>query len=409
MKKSIYFILISFTAALSWSCSSTSGLSSKSQGEYDDLYFSSKDRTSTKIAANNNTSGGADYVDPSDARISNIQYGNTKQANNNDPVIEFDNTNVNPDYAQQLQEENESAAYYNPNYSNNGYFQNDYNTASFSSNPNGFNNFNNSPQIGFNVGFGNAFSPFGWNPYRRNGFFWRNSFGWNDPWGWGNGFNDPFYNPYRGGFWGNSYAWNNPYWCPNPSTVVFVNNNNNNGSQITESNTSPTRYTGPRYAAGQQGSTVVVNQPARTRQRNNRIILAENQENDPGKSVNNNANNRYSKTTRTRNSYRNNNTSRTNSNVNSNSRTNVNRTRSNNTGIRSNNNSSFNNRTFSNTRTRSNSNNRFNSGRTNTNSRSRSFSTPSRSRSSSGVNRSRSTSSPSRSRSSSSSGVRKRN
>jgi len=235
-----------------WGCSSQQY--SQNQ-EYDDLYFSSKDREQVTLTA---SASSTDY--------SNIE-------NKGVASEDYSQKNVNPEYIQQYADQNRqnSGTTNNDSYSadDNSYYDENY---SRNNNPiglaRGYERYNNGgttvnvfPSIGFGGGYygGSAFyDPF-YDPYFfNNGFYdpffnrpfygrpgWNinisYNYGWGSPWGWGRSayWYDPFYNPYRSwGYWGDPYYsgfYNRPYygwgggW--NRNNVIIVNPGNDNGSR----------------------------------------------------------------------------------------------------------------------------------------------------------------------------------
>jgi hypothetical protein len=258
-----------------WACNSQQY--AQKSTEYDDLYFSSKDRKEVVYTAS--TSG-------------NYAVGNTG-------VASEDNSqqNVNPEYIQQYSQQSKKSnnstnnetiqsgtnasdsysadnSYYDENYrSNNGInLARDYNRRYNNSGVNvnffpsyGFSNFYGGPAfydpfydpffyqpyVGFrpsiivNIGTG-----WGWGRWNRWNA-WNTWNSWYDPfWGWG----DPFYNRFAYNSWG--WGWNDPFWgWGNPyrynryyggGNVIIVNPGNNNGGS---SDPRTVRYS-PRSSRG---------------------------------------------------------------------------------------------------------------------------------------------------------------
>lgn len=280
------FKYLAFAAAITlWGCSNQQYAQT---GEYDDLYFSSKDKREVQYTA---------------STANNVTYSDQ---NNGEAGEDYSQKDVNPDYIQQYAEDSrknvstgtdgndsysaDENSYYDENYTRPGginlarhyhrqqsgydyspafnfygYGGSGYNDPFFDpywDRPYAFHNrfhdpfyspFNMRSGIVISYGWGNPWGMNRWNRW-NDPFYWnspwayRNAYnGWNSPWMW----NDPFfsgYNPYYG--YGNGY-YNRP--------VVIVNGNNN-GTNNPDNRT--TRYS-PRSGRGsaQVNDNAVGNSP----------------------------------------------------------------------------------------------------------------------------------------------------
>jgi hypothetical protein len=249
-----YVLVVSIIGV--WGCSSQQYSQNK---EYDDLYFSSKDREQVTLTAS-----------ASSQNYSNIE-------NKGVASEDYSQKNVNPEYIQQYSDQSrqQSGTNNNDSYSadNNSYYDEDYrrnhqpiNLAREYNRNTSRTNINVFPSMGFGGFYGGSafYDPFFYDPFFSNAyydpFFYRPfyggrpgwninisyNYGWGNPWGWGRSayWNDPFYNPYRAwGAWGDPYYnsfYGSPYygwgggWNRGGNNVIVVNpgNNNNDSRQI---------------------------------------------------------------------------------------------------------------------------------------------------------------------------------
>ncbi len=234
--QSIYIIgSLAFLFLLN-ACNSLDKLARNDQ-EYDDLYYSTKDRP-VFVASTSRT--------PSRTNTNSTQIENPS---NPGLDIPFDNENINSDYV----------APQNPTYSTNSYFDPNYeqnlNTGNYY--PNSNIAFQNDPYFydpfyrantwcpttfnrGFNVqvGFGNTWGRRFGNPF-YDPFF--------QPWSYGYGINQGFYS----GYWNNPYAWNSPYFYNQPVAVYYPTSGAiYNGVNTSQEVVQRTRYYGPRTNNG---------------------------------------------------------------------------------------------------------------------------------------------------------------
>ncbi len=221
MKALTRYAAIALAAGL-WSCA---GTRTTQQGEYDDLYFTSKDREQQVVAS---------------ASSSTLKYDQMRGQENN----AYNGQNANPDYVEStprssnrnVEATGDGDTYYDENYmadrrkfgsvrpsvtagAGGGYLY---------SSPAYYDPFF-SP-VGFDPFYArNAWSSFYYDPFFSYRPYWgfrpgvsiniayNNWGGWGRPWGW----HDPFYGPgmaWGGGGWGysawNSWGWNDPFWGP---------------------------------------------------------------------------------------------------------------------------------------------------------------------------------------------------
>lgn len=187
--------------------------------EYDDVYFSAKDRKTTVFVKNTNNS----VFSPNNSN---------RQQQANDPLSgnsgNLQNKFANPEYNGQASNNVVNMPYYRKETANNGYFNSLY------TNPYSVSLYDN-----FNT-FGNNRCSFWANPAMAS-YYGFNNFGYNYgvptsafSMGWGTGFNS--FNSWNWGmnsFWGmNSWnSWNNWNRWGNNSNVAFGNDNWNNGQR----------------------------------------------------------------------------------------------------------------------------------------------------------------------------------
>jgi uncharacterized membrane protein YgcG len=246
-----------------WGCSSQQYVQT---GEYDDLYFSSKDREQVTLTA---SASAKNYSNIDNKGIASEDYSQK---------------NVNPDYIQQYADQNRNQSsstnnndsysaddnsYYDENYTRNNRpidLARDYTRY----NNNRGTNINVFPSIGFGGFYGGPafYDPF-YDPFFGNAYYdpffhrpfggrpgWNinisYNYGWGNPWGWGRSayWYDPFFNPYRSwGAWGDPYFngfYGRPYYgwgggWNRGNNIIVVNPGNNDSRQ--------TRYS-PRSSRG---------------------------------------------------------------------------------------------------------------------------------------------------------------
>ncbi len=239
MKNIRIYILSIATLSLATACSTNQDL--VQLDEYDDLYYTPKEKKSLAEARATNEFDGASSAESS-------YYGESPYVDDSEkPSSEFD---------QKSNEEEIQDDYYDPDYANRieNFHRNDdpyyvYGDA-YANNMNprfygSFNSFNGFNNFGFGMSFGSPWmgnrwcdpywDPFCRGPWGRPGF----GMGWGATWGMYDPFS-PWYNPYAyrpyGYGWGNPYAYNpygyNPYYGPG-IIVVDGNGGNSRGFQNT--------------------------------------------------------------------------------------------------------------------------------------------------------------------------------
>ncbi len=238
--------------------------SSLAAQEYDDMYFTPKDRKAKKYAA---------PAESNQPQVENLETNFTEI----DPNINYSQKNVNPDYVARYSAQNYEQ---NSNFNEEEYFVEDYNNSvdGYASNANftvrdqwgNYTYFNNYNDVFWSDPFlyqGTVFDPMyrfryasGWtyyDPWVAPPFYnrpgWRVSIGFGSGWGWG-------YNTWRtswswgvglgwGGYgWGgycDPWAWNAGYWgygYPYNNVVVINNYENRNPNRNTLRGAGPSRY-----------------------------------------------------------------------------------------------------------------------------------------------------------------------
>ena len=207
------------------------------QSEYDDMYFTGKDREKQVVkqeevyAYNSNTSkkkkgAQTEYVNPTDsysARNLNPEYvarAKAKEGQSSDEYFASNYQYVNPT-ANNLNSFNTG---FNSWYGNNW-----YNAAYFSPYINSWNSPYYNPY--YDPFYSSYRNPNPWaDPYYRSGWSSSFSYHWGSSWnyGWGAGAGFGFGNPYFNNAWCPSYGYNNYGYYP--TTVVVVNNSVDNNS-----------------------------------------------------------------------------------------------------------------------------------------------------------------------------------
>lgn len=177
--------------------------------EYDDMYFTAKDRKSNKIGKDeivNQSSVTDKGVRRADSQVQNDSYSNTEDQYYTDQYY-------SDDYYSQERSENFSSEFYNRDQAPvvNNYYGNTYMG-------NGFNNRWNNP---YRSNFGFAWSPFGWSMGFNYG--WNYGFGYYDPFFYDPFFYDPFYFP---AYSYNRYRWYSPYYNGYYPAVCYYGRNN---------------------------------------------------------------------------------------------------------------------------------------------------------------------------------------
>ncbi len=253
MKALTKYAALALVAGL-WSCTSTK-LAQQSQGEYDDLYFTSKDREQALTASASSSSLQYDQMDKADdasaqpnANPDYVATDNRRQNNRNgDAYNNAGETYYDDSYADRRRFGSirpsvasgvySSPAYYDPFFSPYGYdsfharnaYSAFYYDPFFSYRPHwGFR-----PGVSISISYNTWGRPWGWNAWGYDPFWnagpWGGYNAWNS-WGydpfWGGGYAyGPVYNNYfYGGGWGG--GWNRPWYGGN---TVIVGNGGNGG------------------------------------------------------------------------------------------------------------------------------------------------------------------------------------
>jgi hypothetical protein len=213
--------------------------------EFDDLYFSKKDRkkatnvvVESPVASTSPTFGTTEVKGTNGTKYKNPEFDNStvKPINSNNYEYFPDNSSTrtnNNSFGNNSWNSNSNWNNYGGNNWNNYNSWSGYNSYGYNrvwDNPYMYNNGWNS----FNTSWGRPTLSLGWNSWGGSwlslGYTWGNPYWGGSVWNtWGSRWNDPWYDP----FWGSSYGWNN--WCSpwrngynswNRPTYVIINNNN---------------------------------------------------------------------------------------------------------------------------------------------------------------------------------------
>ncbi len=250
MKALTKYAALALVAGL-WSCTSTK-LAQQSQGEYDDLYFTSKDREQALTASASSSSLQYDQMDqaddasaPQNANPDYVATDNRRQNDRNgDTYNNAGETYYDDSYADRRRFGSirpsvasgvySSPAYYDPFFSPYGYdsfhARNAY--SSFYYDP----FFSYRPYWGFRPGVSISISyntwgrPWGWNSWGYDpwGYNAWNSWGYDPFWGGGYGYGPVVYNNFYGGGWGG--GWNRP-WYGGGNTYIINNGRDNTATR----------------------------------------------------------------------------------------------------------------------------------------------------------------------------------
>lgn len=217
--------------------------------EYDDMYFTSKDRK--KLKEKEAAEQAAFSQSPANRHKTSTAATNEVYADRGQSSSYYSPRNQNPEFAARSNSEMAS--------DDSEYFTSDYryaNASSFTNFNNSYSNWYNSPWVANNYWgssiygwnspyYGSYYDTWGnpWmNPYYRSGwsssfsFYWGNSwnYGWGNNFGWGMGFSygNPYYNSWAGWgpAWGSSWGWGGGGWYRYPSMVIINNDYGRNYS-----------------------------------------------------------------------------------------------------------------------------------------------------------------------------------
>ncbi|CAA9254614.1 MAG: hypothetical protein AVDCRST_MAG56-2152 [uncultured Cytophagales bacterium] len=251
MKALTKYAALALVAGL-WSCTSTK-VAQQTQGEYDDLYFTSKDREQALTASASSSSVQYDQMDrvedasaQQNANPDYVATDNRRQKDRNADAYNASDTYYDESYADRRRFGSirpsvaaggvySSPAYYDPFFSPYGYdsfhARNAY--SSFYYDP----FFSNRPYWGFRPGVSISISyntwgrPWGWNAWGADPYWNAGPWGYNawNSWGydpfWGGGFAyGPVYNNWYGG------GWNRP-WYGGGNTYIINNNGDNTATR----------------------------------------------------------------------------------------------------------------------------------------------------------------------------------
>jgi len=257
MKALTKYAALALAAGL-WSCTSTK-VAQQTQGEYDDLYFTSKDREQALTASASSSSVQYDQMDRADdasaqpnANPDYVTTDNRRQNNRNADTYNAGDTYYDDSYADRRRFGNirpsvaaggvySSPAYYDPFFSPYGFdsfharnaYSSFYYDPFFSYRPYwGFR-----PGVSISIAYNTWGRPWGWNSWGHDPFWGGGPWGhnaWNawghDPfWGGGFGYGPGFYsvNNFYGGGWG---GWNRP-WNGGGNTYIINNNGDNTATR----------------------------------------------------------------------------------------------------------------------------------------------------------------------------------